>query len=598
MKTSRLSLLFTVVALLALAASSCSDALLDEMARLASEANRPAISPANGTIVTAHETITLSFDEDMDPGSVSVSGSMLLDSTTLSWADARTLNVNPSNDVDWSAGDGKGLKVDITHKGQLSSYTYVFEVFNGVCVEGGDSNASDDTTKAWAGTQRHPFNSIAKAIGFIDDIYPAGAEVRVARSSVTPNEYLVNYSGDFSSRIVLQVGFSLKGGYSPIWDDRSTALYPTIIRDLGSGDYSFNDPNRAVDCGTGLTTATSIEGFHIIGSSLGTNSVALFCKDSSPTITDCIIYAGGNPASLGDYDKSAITVSGTPSGASHPHITNCIINFEGSGGTNTKWCAGISIYDYGKPRISCCQIFSGNTSTTAPDATSFGIRATFLAGSDQIVIDRNIIESGAGTTSEAISLESVPDTPIHINNNIIKSGPATTTTIGINSESCQVFIRNNTIITGHSTSFIPNNYGIYIHSSLSTSIDNNLFLNRSPSQRTTHAIYESYATTNAVTCLNNFFWEFDSTNLHYLYHDYPSTNIDEINTLNSLDNNEENFVMNPLIDEYFRPTEDSPSDFLSGGINGNFASWIFTDDLSGVIRPTLGGWTIGAYQSE
>jgi hypothetical protein len=600
MKTIRTAGAASIAAAFALFASllgaSCSDALLDEMGKLAAEANRPAISPSAASIITAHETITLSFDSDMAVGAVSVGGNIGLAAPASAWADPRTLNLNPANGVAWSAGAGKKLTVSISESGQTTVYEYTFEVFNGVCVEGGDPAASDDDSESWAGTQRHPISTIAKAIAIIQTIYPTGSEVRVAPASLatTPvNEYQVDYNGDAASRIVLAEGYSLRGGYSRDWNGRSIGGNPTVIRDMSGIGGAFSTPNRAVDCGSGLSLATELDGFTVIGSSSGANSVAILCEDSSPTIKDCAVLAGGTTAA--GTERKGIFATGSAS----PVIRDCSINASASaGGSSTDYCVGIDIYEQAAPTITGSIIAAGKAKTGSPGA-SYAIRSFFSDSTP--VIDGNEIRGGEGYDTYSVYINTTSlSTTATIQNNAITSGTPINVSYAIALDNAQATIRNNTIIVGRSSLFISNTYGIYLYAGTSaTYIENNaLILVQQYSG--TWGIFEDTTCTAPQLVDNNLFWGFTTDSTSPLYRTKASVSYGTAATLNSgLAYASGNIDIDPHLDASYRPTASSPSAFTTGGKDGA-VPWGFTKDKDGAGRTGNGttGWTIGCFEFD
>ncbi len=268
--------------------ASCSDALLDEMGRLAAEANRPAISPSAGSIITAHETITLSFDSDMAAGAVSVGGNIGLAAPAAAWADPRTLNLNLGNVIAWSAGSGKRLTVSISESGQTVVYEYAFEVFNGVCV--GDPAIPADGSDA--GTVLKPYRTVQQGIDLGKTLYIDGGKgpaiVRVGKYTYTKPCTNSSFIAD------VEAGVSLIGGYAANFSSRSTGdrsiLVDSSTDAVGS---SKTDPVRVINIDDPtVTSATVIRGFEARLGSGGIGSTThcgVYCKDGSPSFDDVMV---------------------------------------------------------------------------------------------------------------------------------------------------------------------------------------------------------------------------------------------------------------------------------------------------------------------
>ncbi len=582
---------------------SCSDALLDEMGRLAAEANRPAISPLAGSIITAHETITLSFDSDMTPGSVSVGGSIGLAAPATSWADPRTLNLNLGNVIAWSAGTGKKMTVSISESGQSTVYEYTFEVFNGVCVEGGDPAASDDDSKAWAGTQRHPFSTIAKAIDFIQAIYPTGSEIRVAPASLatTPaNEYQIDYRGDAASRIVMADGYSLLGGYSRDWTARNIAGNKTVIRDMSTTGGSMADPNRAVDCGNGLDASTALDGFTILGGG-GDASAAVYCSGASPTISNSAINAGTSGS--GAVSRHALFVTG----GSSPLVNGNIINASG-GSASIETCSGIYLYSVtGSPELYRNTVYGGTASSISA-GNSFGI----VSDSTNCIptIEGNTIGGGSAYTTYCVYIMSA-SSPIAIINNLILSGDNSDSlgsNYGLYCSGTAPLVRNNTIRIGDSSGYCDKAYGIFLSGTTSaTKVDNNLFICLDGSSSYLKVcIYESQSLSDVASVMNNCFHNFPNDAYHTMYWNQNTTALKTLSTMETALNSESsgtasaNLDLDPAVDANFRLTASSPGSLTAGGLDGAAAGWGFSDDRDGLARTGNGatGWSMGCFEKN
>ena len=157
----------------------------------------------------------------------------------------------------------------------------------GICVSA--TTGSDDNL----GTPADPMQTIDAAIAYLES-NDFTADVLVAAG-----DYHYNYST--GNPLTVVEGVSLYGGYSTDFGTRDPeSLVTRIIDDSTSGGLT-SSPNRAMHVPEGVTQATVIDGFTIIGGG-GTISAAIFCQRSSPTISNNHVDAGsGSGESYGIY---------------------------------------------------------------------------------------------------------------------------------------------------------------------------------------------------------------------------------------------------------------------------------------------------------
>lgn len=363
-----------VIAAAGLICLGCSDALIDKMNNLAEEASRPSVSPADGTVVTAHETITLVFKQGMTPSSVSTSGS--IGSAAMTWDTTTTTNdtliLNVANAVSWNAGTAMKLVVQVAEGGETTLYEYGFDVFDGACV----ADPAVLPASVDAGTFLHPYRRIQQGIDlaksfYIDGAGRASAEVRVATGTYSAECAAKNGgAGVFVADMV--AGVSLLGGYSPSdFRTRNASLYPTVLSDslTTGGAYSSetSDPVRTVNCtDTGINNATVLDGFTVQLSKGIFYHAAVFCYLSSPTLRN-------------------LTISGSS-----------------DSGSETPVSMGI-LLNQSSARIVSCTVSPGYAdSTDGNGGMAFGIRCT---GSSTPSILSSSVSGGVAETTCGISLE-------------------------------------------------------------------------------------------------------------------------------------------------------------------------------------------------
>ncbi|TFG79107.1 MAG: hypothetical protein E4H20_12240 [Spirochaetales bacterium] len=439
--------------------ASCSDALLDEMGRLASEANRPVISPSAGSIITAHETITLSFDSDMDSGAVSIGGDIGLAAPATTWADPRTLDLNQANTVSWSAGTGKKLTVSITESGQTVAYEYTFEVFNGVCVSS-PANAQNPGAPGNAGTVLAPLDTIQAGIDMAYSKYSAD----IATVKVAVGSYAI--AGTVA---VMKEKISLKGGYSASFMSRNYTTYETVMEDTRISLGTDVAPLPCVDFAEEITSATVLEGFSI-KPSVGAFGSAIYIADASPAISYCTIFGKGR-------------------GSTPKPIRLCGIEVAG-GSPSIQYCTVLLSWDWS----------AGNTLP----ADTIGI---YTYDSSSAVIEHNTISGGYGADTYAVNAGGLSDT---ISLNIVTAGNANNSTgssYGIYCDWSSPNISGNTIDAGSGIfgDQVANAYAIWLAVGANPSITGNEIRCSIAVTGEDYAIYEASAGSDPSAVSSNSF---------------------------------------------------------------------------------------------
>jgi hypothetical protein len=306
------------------------------MGRLTLEANRPKIVPAEKSLLAAHEALTLTFPNSMDPSSVTVSGNIgTVNAGMMTWSTSAlsndTLSLNAAGAVAWTAGSGMTLNVTVVSKGETSTYSYTFDVVRGIFVAKAGTDAN-------TGTTRQPLQTIGAGIAKVQSLYSGSGAVYVSQGT---------YSGDSQAKgnagVVNMVdGISLYGGYSSnSWSDRNVATYETTIEDTSTANGgSLTAANIAVYCGATVThsSTTIIDGFTIRlagASGSGASNVGVYCS-GAPTVQKCKIV--GLNTSWGDNAYGIYSNAGgnilnnsiTPNTAS---TTSCGVYLENSTAT-------------------------------------------------------------------------------------------------------------------------------------------------------------------------------------------------------------------------------------------------------------------------
>jgi hypothetical protein len=593
-----------LMAAVALALSACSDALLTEMSRLAGETNRPGIEPKDGAIITAHETVTLKFGKTMDRASVTISGDIGTPAkvdwaTTTLTDDTLVLNdYTPAVPViSWSVGNGRQLIITVSSSGTSNSYTYTFEVFRGICVSAGGNDSN-------SGTAVNPKRNISAGIVGVQSaaLYNGSGEVHAAEGA-----YDTNWYGN-QNRIVMVEGISLKGGYAADWTALNPIQHISKITDnspTGGTSPAETDPNRAVDCGAGLTNATTIEGFTINGG-LGAFSAAVYCGTSSPIIQNNVIVSGGDETSSRRY---GISISNGIGSVGSPRIVNNTINNSSTaGGINVDMSYGVFISSSGGGgtiEISGNYINAGIAATTVGSLKqSYGI----WAQSGTPIISGNTIVGGQAENTYSVYLFNIAS-EIKCFNNLIIAGKNHTTgsSYSLYCRSSTQTIRNNTIISGDASTYGLAAYGIFLRGVSVANIDNNILsFIQGTDIYPSYGIYEYPAALTPASVKNNDFFNYPNDVDHTMYHDATNGDLKTVSGMESDLNAESpgsasnNTDVNPGWAADYTLIDSSNSTVKSGGIDGAAAGWGFSTDRAGATRTGTGttGWSMGCYEKD
>jgi hypothetical protein len=584
---------------------ACSDALLDEKTRLLTEQNRPkSLSPADGTIITAHEIITFVFQKGMDPSSVTISGD--IGSAAASWStqvqtnDTLALNYYVSLESlikSWSPGESRSVTLTVNTEGKLLTYTYHYSVFNGVCV----SEEGDDG--GW-GTAAQPLATIQDGITKAGTLYNDGpSEVHVSGGTYT----LTSSTG----RIEMKSGVLVLGGYAQDWKSRNWKTYTTTITDqrtLNDGAVVF--PSR-------IDSSTVFEGFTVNAATAGSASTtsAIRIQSSSPTIRNNLIYAGGDASNAARY---GICIDNASDEVPSPDISNNTINYNNQGGGSlTSTSAGIYIGCNSSAHIHDNVIYAGNVSSNGAGCASILMYSNTAENS--IIIERNSLYGGSGGDpnypSNAAFYVAYSTVPIVFRNNLViheAQYDADNNRYGVYyfpDQAGSIEIRNNTIAFSSVGSSSNRSCGIFLDSGVSPPIirlDNNIILYtgvNNPSNA--FCIYENANIVPASVLRNDLYGLNTGGAPVVLYHDYNgdrNLTLEELNNNSPVNNNASyNISVNPnLAPLTFRPGATTPNEVRTGGADGGSLTWGYSNDHDLRIRTGSGGtgWTMGCYELD
>jgi len=427
-----------------------------------------------------------------------------------------------------------------------------------------DPNANDNST----GAQAVPFLTISAAIDYANSL-SLKAEVRVAEG----NYDVHSFDGP---RVVMVEGISLYGGYSLDWSTRDPANNLTVITNRAT-DVGGNFWISTVYAGSGITTATVIDGFTIIGG-VEFTSYAIRVDGGSLTISNNIIQGGGGLSSrglaIGGGGPSIVTnntinggggtfSTGIVTSSSSPIIINNTIN----GGDGIENSTGITIFNFG-PTLANNIINGGNASNLTT--------AIKTDGASTLIIN-NAIDGGVGGAGSF---------GIHVDG---ASAPT---------------IINNTIDGGRGSNI---SFGISVGDDASnpaTKIDNNIVFTSSGNSRI--CIREVLSQPYPSSVRNNNLFDCPTA----IYQDASGVNITNITDMeNNLTAEGNASSGNTNVDPKFSNrtagnwhlNSTSPCSVTQGGIDGLTEGWSFTDDNEGNPRTNDGlstGWSMGAYEFD
>jgi hypothetical protein len=407
---------WVLILLLPVLIAACTDLLLDAIEEALQSAAQ--VLPARGLAITGHETITVTFRKAMDQDTLKLSGT--LGEAAHAWVSATTLVLSPV--TFWSQGEGKSLRIECVVDDVTTRLDYGYDVFHGVCVGSGANTGP-------AGTTLQPLATIPAGITRVADLYTTG-EVRVSQGT-----YTSDWRGDAASRIIMQDGISLYGGYAEDFTGRDPAGYVTVIEDTSSTGGTTGadppDPNRAVDFDN-VSAATALDGFTIKAGE-GDRTTAILCYYSSPVISRNTIQGSLN--TTGERRWAVYNYRADPT------LSDNVIH--AGGGSAVDICAAV-LNEYSSPLIRGNAIDGGSCRTTS-GYQAYGIRNRYTDSNP--VIQANTITAGTGYTLYGIHNWGQTNLTRIFNNLIVIDG-GSGASYGIYNETASPLIRSNTIVCG------------------------------------------------------------------------------------------------------------------------------------------------------
>lgn len=367
------------------------------------------VSSATGDVLAGHETITIQFDDAMNPDNISFAGSDLLEGNyILTWStekyknDLLTISMNPSRNKAFLV-EGNNRKIVVNSKTSVT-----FNVENRIYVR----TVGDGGNDANNGTAKLPVATIMKGIELAKSIYSGSpSKVLVAEGTYTNNS-------DTSKPVFeMSEGISIYGGYSKSdWNKRTVSdkgtpsSCETVVENLCTSYVTGMDQySSAVYIPCTVSSATILEGLTIKQGrgrdTTQTDSMfqhaAVYCH-GSPVIRNNFFPgrdASDNPGNcmFGIICEQDTNIVGAPVPA--PLIRNNTIN---AGANASAINDTIAQSDYSVTYIDeSCAIYLSNASATVEgniiDGGS-GKRTTgiYCSGTCSPLITANTIEGGKG----------------------------------------------------------------------------------------------------------------------------------------------------------------------------------------------------------
>lgn len=606
-----------LICALACALASCSDALLDEMTRIARAANEPTATPATGSTITAHETITLAFPAAMDAAAVALSGDLAA-SYAPTWSeDGKTIALNGGNVAAWAAGTGRSLTVAVTDGDRVVSFDFSYDVFDGVCVSTGGSDGN-------AGTVASPLLGIEAAVTKASQLYAGRpSAVRVAEGT-----YAMDSSGS-GGPVDMVEGVSLYGGYDAAWSARDPDVYLTTIQDTAATDtLDLRGPIRFPE---GVTSATTVDGFTIKGPP-ARKSAAIMVDKAAPTISGNRIVSGTRTAgTLTDSAVFAIHVSGYDDDQDKSVvIRNNVVNAGRSGGS-AYYLKAYGVFITGTIGF----VIEGNdlsAGKTKLDSIATESACVFFDNDVALgtapIIARNRIDGGSSYATYGISCSNLTNdaVTVRIENNFINAGLASMHDGSSFSDAIVTFeatliIRNNTILVcdpDPHINWIGGGIDFQNGSSCGDAIiENNILINPSIHyyDSSLFAIRTGDDFYPIASLRNNYFYGFDDVTTGWYSWDTGEGLANMISRIGgaAADNEETaldiayydsisgGIIMSGfMLDADYRPRSTAPAAVLTGGLDGAALGWPFSDDFDGAARSGNGatGWSRGYLEKD
>ena len=526
-------------------------------------------------LISQSQVFTLVFDESINTGSYSLGGTLASVSDGGVWSQTAVMNdtLTISPQPSWPVDTERTLIINARDLAgnPLATQTLTLAVYNGTLYYVSTTAVDDSGDGLTPATAKQ---TIMAAVNLASD--PATVVVEAGT-------YAVSNTG--TVRITLKEGVSLYGGFNATFTDRS--IGSSIITDQSSATTALPNPNYAVLGDTGITAATLLDGFTILGAGSGSNLTAglRMHNSAAPTVqhntinggsgstTSYAIYQDTGAAPLIQYNtlyggNGGTNSIGVKSDSSSPVIMSNLIE-GGSGGSSSTAIAGDSDVAM---QIRANRIFGG--SGTNNSAGISAVRGTYT-------INNNLIHAGTGAQSRGVFNT---EASTSVRNNTIYGGSGTTTAVGLeytySTPSGSFDIENNIILS-------PSFSGICIISTIVWAPFNNDLL-------CSTALYRDGVTDYlGLDGFGNLTTNADGSGAQLAPPGSGNVSIDPL--LVDIDGPDND--IDTMADNDWHLSALTSTLISAGGLNGIDLSWSFDTDFDGVTRPASGNpWAMGAYE--
>jgi len=457
----------------------------------------PAVLPlSNG------QDVVIFFSKTMNTGSVLLGGTLTTDPYTPVWSMTAstddTLTLTPN--TNWSIGEGVTLTVDGNDIGgtPMAMLNVAFNVLAGTVYYVNNSATDDSGDGLSPATAKQTINAAIQQ-SVTDTNNPASVVINAGT-------YTVNSAAGTDTHVVLVEEVSLYGGYSMDFTDREPAVHISTVQDTSAdiiGSFTLT-PNRAMEAGTGNTSATIVDGLILNGTSAmaadyGAGIAIINSADVS--VQNCVFNGGEADVNYGGWIADAGTNpvidgntlnggNGTTSyglfvrnGAS-PTVQSNTFN-GGSGSTSTFGAHNLNTGT--NPQ------YTGNTINGGGGVESYGLG---IVANAMGMVSNNTITGGSGSSNSYAMIVATNATPT-IQGNTINGGTGGSISYGIRiNNSGMPTIQQNTSINGGTST---DTYAISIDGAASTAvIQQNTLINGGTATNSSHGIVGSGGATLTI----------------------------------------------------------------------------------------------------
>lgn len=323
-----------------------------------------------------------------------------------------------SGTIVYSVNTAKNIPLTFSFPVTIVDAVYVSSASNATPF---GSVASSDA--AGYGCPRKPYATVQYAVGTTGN--PLNRSVYVAVGDYSFDSQAGVQSNWGAGSVIMREGISVRGGYDTVFATRQnfpdyvTACSTTTMSCLIDnttfwGGGSVN--NRAVTAGSGVTSATLLEGFFISGTSSppsGGSSInsAVFVSGSGVTIANNAIFAGAPTSGAGTLTMSAVYLTSNATATLRNNYIHGGKPPVTAGGSSVTY--GVYVMGGGAHTIINNVIEGG----VAPGLSSYGIY--YFNAANPILTNNTIVSNWGSAIHITGDIGSVANLNARITNNII-----------------------------------------------------------------------------------------------------------------------------------------------------------------------------------